>query len=176
MDDVQFTDIPRETPPFATAKKLFEHSNIDDSAVEFVPADATNLQYKSETFDAVFALDVLEHIPNEEAAIREMQRVTKSDGLAVVSAPIEVGIPELIREMYRFLDGDRRQTGSIMELLQNAVGSPRVSDPGEHRGYDYRETVQLLSRAFRETLVRYCPLPAVKWLNPTAIITATGAD
>lgn len=173
VKNVQFTDIPRETPPFSTPKKIFEYSNIDDSNVEFVPADATNLQYRSGTFDVVFALDVLEHIPDERAAVREIGRVTKEEGRAVVSAPVEVGVPELIRETYRFIDGNRRQTESLTELLQNVFGSPTISEPGNHRGYDYRVTIELLEKAFGWTSVEYCPFPRAKWLNPTALITSS---
>ncbi|WP_440764714.1 class I SAM-dependent methyltransferase [Natronorubrum sp. DTA7] len=172
VNNLQFTDVPRENPPFATAKKLFQHSGINDSAVDFLSADATELPYGKCEFDVVFALDVLEHIPNEDAAISEIGRVTKTDGKAIVSAPIEVGVPLLVRETYRFLDGGRRHTKSLNELVSGVVGSPNIDESGRHRGYDYRETVSKLEDLFNGVWVDYCPVPIAKWLNPTAIITA----
>lgn len=173
VDNLQFTDIPRENPPFATAKQLFQRSGVDDSAVDFLSADATELPYDRCEFDAVFALDVLEHIPNEDEAVNEIGRVTKNNGKAIVSAPIEVGVPLLVRETYRFLDGNRRHTKSLNELVSGVIGSPNVDDPGRHRGYDYRKTVSKLEDLFSGVRVDYCPVPVAKWLNPTAIIIAS---
>lgn len=172
VDETHFTDLPRENPPFTTAQKLFQESGISDSNVEYTTGDATNLQYKKNSFDVVFALDVLEHIPDESAVIDEIQRVVVPGGRAVISAPIEVGLPLLVRETYRFIDGYRRHTESFSELYQGVSGSPSVDTPGKHRGYDYRGTINQLSQVFRNVSIKYCPVPQLKMLNPTAVITA----
>jgi ubiquinone/menaquinone biosynthesis C-methylase UbiE len=176
VNSVHLTDIPREDPPFATAQKLFAQSNIDDSSISYVSADATELPYPDDEFDILFALDVLEHIPNEDEAVAEMGRVIKRSGMSVVSAPIEIGLPLLVRETYRFIDGRRRHTQSFRELLSGIIGDPTVESPGYHRGYDYRSTINRLQSNFDDVSVNYCPLPPLKWINPTAIITAQGAS
>ncbi|TFG24878.1 MAG: class I SAM-dependent methyltransferase [Promethearchaeota archaeon] len=49
--------------------------------------DLANLPYRSNTFDLVSALDVLEHIADDEKAIKEIKRVMKEDGISVISVP-----------------------------------------------------------------------------------------
>ncbi len=52
-----------------------------------VLASATELPFEESSFDAALALDVLEHIPDHEAAAREMARVLRPGGVAVVTVP-----------------------------------------------------------------------------------------
>ncbi|MBM3857440.1 MAG: class I SAM-dependent methyltransferase [Verrucomicrobia bacterium] len=40
-----------------------------------------------EDFDVVIACDVLEHVPDDRAAMRELHRILKSKGLAIITAP-----------------------------------------------------------------------------------------
>lgn len=134
----------------------------------------TELPYCSNIFDSVFALDVLEHVPDERSAITEIARITADDGTAIVSAPIEVGPPVLIREGYRLFDGDRRHTESFGELWNVFTGDPSLETNDGHRGYDYRQTVRWMREDFNEVSIEYCPWPKLgNSFNPTAIISAT---
>jgi ubiquinone/menaquinone biosynthesis C-methylase UbiE len=45
---------------------------------------------RSDTFDAIICIHVLEHIQEDRKAIREMFRVLKSRGWAVISVPIRL--------------------------------------------------------------------------------------
>lgn len=47
----------------------------------FVTASATDMPFPDGTFDAIWTINVLEHIPNPESALREMRRVLKPGGL-----------------------------------------------------------------------------------------------
>ncbi|GAA3951881.1 class I SAM-dependent methyltransferase [Gordonia caeni] len=49
--------------------------------------DALRLPYDDESFDVVLMSEILEHIPNDEAAIAEMVRILKPGGLAAVTVP-----------------------------------------------------------------------------------------
>ena len=60
-------------------------------------ADATNLPFGDGFFDVVFALDVLEHIQDMPKAIKEIHRVLKKDGLAILSGPTESWFYRLCR-------------------------------------------------------------------------------
>lgn len=46
-------------------------------------ADATNLSYDNESFDAVVIANALHIMPNPEKAIKEIKRVLKKDGIII---------------------------------------------------------------------------------------------
>jgi SAM-dependent methyltransferase len=52
-----------------------------------VLADVTNLPMEDESFDMVLCIHVLEHVLDDRAAIREIHRVLKPGGLAVLQVP-----------------------------------------------------------------------------------------
>lgn len=75
-----------------------EVTNVDSSkeAIAFLKkkniknlheADATNLPFPDNHFDAVVALDVLEHIEDDDAALREWRRVVKPGGSLLLTVP-----------------------------------------------------------------------------------------
>lgn len=49
--------------------------------------DATNIPYKDNKFDIVLAMDILEHIKDDELSIKEIRRVLKDGGLAIIFVP-----------------------------------------------------------------------------------------
>ena len=53
----------------------------------FEPGDATALRFEDNTFDAVICSEVLEHLPDYDAAIREMRRVLKPTGKLCITVP-----------------------------------------------------------------------------------------
>lgn len=58
-----------------------------DGAGAVVNADALVLPFADATFDRVIASEVLEHIPEDEQAMREIVRVTKPGGTIAVTVP-----------------------------------------------------------------------------------------
>jgi SAM-dependent methyltransferase len=53
-----------------------------------VEADLTALPFDAERFDLVICSHVLEHVPDDHAAISEMHRVLRPGGLALVQTPV----------------------------------------------------------------------------------------
>jgi ubiquinone/menaquinone biosynthesis C-methylase UbiE/uncharacterized protein YbaR (Trm112 family) len=53
----------------------------------FVVGDATALPVQSSQFDRVVITEVIEHLPDVQAALRELRRVVKADGEVVLSTP-----------------------------------------------------------------------------------------
>jgi ubiquinone/menaquinone biosynthesis C-methylase UbiE len=51
--------------------------------------DATRLPFADGTFDLVMAIEVLEHVPGPERALRELLRVCSPQGALVASVPFE---------------------------------------------------------------------------------------
>ncbi|MBW2557994.1 MAG: methyltransferase domain-containing protein [Deltaproteobacteria bacterium] len=88
-------------------------------------ADATKLPFKDSSFDVVICSEVLEHIPDNRAAIAELVRVLKEGKKLVVSVP-------------RFLP----------ERICWALSSAYHNEPGGHiRIYEKRELLSLLEDA-----------------------------
>ncbi|HVT69355.1 MAG TPA: methyltransferase domain-containing protein [Trebonia sp.] len=59
-----------------------------------VSADATRLPFPDDVFDAVIAAEILEHIPDDAAAIAEIARVLRPGGTVAVTVP--AWLPERI--------------------------------------------------------------------------------
>lgn len=55
--------------------------------MNFFVGDAQNLGFKSEEFDAVFALEVLEHVANPERVLAEIKRVLKKRKYGIFLVP-----------------------------------------------------------------------------------------
>jgi SAM-dependent methyltransferase len=51
-------------------------------------ADLLSLPFEDESYDIVYASHVLEHIEDDMSALREISRVLKSDGVAILPVPI----------------------------------------------------------------------------------------
>ncbi len=74
--------------------KLKELSNLDylsadlSMASAMVKMDITDIQYPDNSFDVVYASHVLEHIPDDVKAMRELCRVLKPSGWAILQVPI----------------------------------------------------------------------------------------
>jgi SAM-dependent methyltransferase len=67
-------------PNYLTADLLSSHA--------MVKMDITNIQYSDETFDVIYCSHVLEHVSDDMAALREMRRVLRPQGWALILVPI----------------------------------------------------------------------------------------
>jgi ubiquinone/menaquinone biosynthesis C-methylase UbiE len=57
------------------------------SQVDLAQADAQNLPYAKDSFDAIVSCETIEHLPDPPAALREMARVTRSGGTLFLTTP-----------------------------------------------------------------------------------------
>ena len=76
-------DTDAEKINLANTMKSLKHY----TTASFITNDLTNLSLKNSTFDAVICFEVLEHIPDDHAAVSEISRVLKSDGILLLSVP-----------------------------------------------------------------------------------------
>jgi ubiquinone/menaquinone biosynthesis C-methylase UbiE len=56
-------------------------------AITFVSGSATDLPFASASVDIAICLEVIEHLPDDRAAIRELARILKRPGSLLISAP-----------------------------------------------------------------------------------------
>jgi len=66
------------------------YQNVDNKIQQ---QDVTKLQFDDEHFDMVIANHILEHIPNDDKAIKEIYRVLKKNGIAILQVPYSETIP-----------------------------------------------------------------------------------
>jgi SAM-dependent methyltransferase len=64
------------------------------AAAAALSADATNLPFADGSFDAIIAAEILEHVPNDGAAMAEIARVLRPGGRVAVTVP--AWLPERI--------------------------------------------------------------------------------
>jgi SAM-dependent methyltransferase len=92
----------------------------------FVQADVTSLPFESASFGLVVALEILEHVQDSRALVREITRVVHPGGLALISTPDKARysdarnysnpfhVREFYREEFAALLGEYFQTFELM--------------------------------------------------------------
>jgi SAM-dependent methyltransferase len=80
---------------FSPAASPGELINLGGREVEM--QDVTQLTHPASRFDCVLSFDVLEHVPNYEAALGEFHRVLKPGGLLLLSVPFTFREETLVR-------------------------------------------------------------------------------
>jgi SAM-dependent methyltransferase len=88
---------------------------------DFILADAEHLPFKGAAFDKVLCTEVLEHIPDDKAGIRELYRVAKPGSQVAVSVPR--AWPERVNWTLSW------------EYWHTPGGHVRIYRPGEMAGY-----------------------------------------
>jgi SAM-dependent methyltransferase len=73
---------------------FIKHKNVDYLTADLNPEqvmvkmDITAIQFPDNTFDAILCNHVLEHIPDDRKAMRELHRVLKPGGWAILQVPV----------------------------------------------------------------------------------------
>ncbi len=96
--------------------------------------DALNLPFPDEEFDRVVASEVLEHIPDDEAAIAELVRVLRPGGTIAVTVPR--WLPEKIcwalSDQYHEVEGGHVRIYTCGELVGKLERAGLVYDGKDH--------------------------------------------
>jgi ubiquinone/menaquinone biosynthesis C-methylase UbiE len=72
-------------------KKARDHCSTlnNNSKIIFAMGDVTSTKFDDNSFDIIICTSVLEHILDLDAVLREIKRLLKKDGFAVIGYPIE---------------------------------------------------------------------------------------
>ena len=76
-DEIVGVDINREAVKKAVSQKV-------------IYGDATNLNFNSNTFDKIYSLHTIEHIPDLKKFLKEVSRILKAEGIIVLVYPWEL--------------------------------------------------------------------------------------
>ena len=94
-----------------------------------VEMDITNIQYADRTFDAIYCSHVLVYIPDDGKAMRELHRILKKDGWAILLEPINsektVDDPSIVETEDRFKV--RKYGPDYLDRLRDAGFSVKVT-------------------------------------------------
>lgn len=134
---VTATDIVPES--LAASRKLAEEVGV--RSIRFETADAQELQYENDSFDVVFSDAVVQHIPDEIRAIREMARVTRPGGVVIIAVVNRYSIHRVVRIVQQIL-GFRNEYRSekfysrrdLRRLVQGA-GLTVIAESGFYPAY-----------------------------------------
>ena len=135
--------------------KLYETADLYESDVTH-PVDITDTALAAASYDVVIAHHVLEHILDDRAAMREMFRILKPGGVAILSTPI---------------NASRRDTYENPSITDPALRTLHFSAPDHKRYYGLDFADRLTEAGFSvetfrmppELEPRYGLLPA-EWL------------
>jgi SAM-dependent methyltransferase len=136
----------------------------------------------SGSFDVIFCMEVLEHIPEPGPLLDVFDRLLAPSGVVVISVPIEIGLPVVVKQMVRTVAGWRgighypgttpctgrelvrsvfagEQTHLERPLHRHGNGQPFH----DHKGFNWRRLRRLVRERF--DLIREDTSP-VGWLGP----------
>lgn len=116
-----------------------------------VKMDITNIQYPDDTFDVIYCSHVLEHVREDTKAMRELRRVLKPSGWAILLVPIvgqenyeDFSITDPAERLKHFgLEDHVRQYGrrGYVERLEGAGFKVKVTEVKDL--YDQSEAVRM---------------------------------
>lgn len=108
--------------------------------VKVIQESVYELKHKDRTFDIVFLLEVLEHLDYPDAALEEIARVLKDDGVLVLGVPRE--------PMWRLLNMAR---GKYLKDFGNTVG--------HLNHWSARSLVKQVEKHMGPVVMRETPIP-----------------
>jgi SAM-dependent methyltransferase len=100
-----------------------------------VQMDITDIRYPDASFDVIFCSHVLEHVPNDAKAMREMYRVLSQQGWAVIEVPIggaqtvedlSIVDPEVRKRLYGHAEHVRFYGLDLSQRLEAAGFSVKI--------------------------------------------------
>lgn len=149
--------------------------------MSFVQVNALDGSEHARRYDAVFCMEVLEHVFDWEPELARMSRLLAAGGTLVVSVPVETGMPVLVKQAARTIAGWRKighypgTTSYTWSELASAVFAGRtqhVKRPvfefggrpaHDHKGFNWRVLHERLKQQFDVTRVVASPF---SWLGP----------
>ena len=116
-------------------------------------SDAQSLPFKGQTFAQVICSEVLEHLLDPSAALNEMARVLRAEGVAVVSVPNESMINRIKNILIRLgiFKWLFQRKGCYSEMPENML------DEWHLHIFKLNEWLNLFRKLFRVTRVRKIP-------------------
>ena len=130
-------------PELSIGRQMRQAAYIDylsgdlDPKMAMVQMDITDIQYPDNSFDVIYCSHVLEHVPDDRKGMRELYRVLKPGGWAVLDVPIlrektfedpSITTPEQRERVYGQHDHVRAYGKDYKDRLEEAGFEVTVDD------------------------------------------------
>lgn len=129
------------------SKIASERSAAKFPSVKHVMASAEDLPLPDNTYDALVTVEVIEHVPNDMAMLKECFRVLRPGGWALISTPC--GNPGSYESKIN------RRAGQLKELPEGIVVFGKTEDPTHVRRYLSDELIRRCEAVGFEFKARY---------------------
>ena len=156
-------------PERALYENLFRKLDIDYVPADLFPArypyipgvrqaDITDLPFETGSFDLILCNHVLEHVPDDLAAMRELRRVLKPGGLALLQVPIATHLDKTVEDPAASTPAEREARfgqfdhiriyteADYLERLAACGFKVRAADPADRLSAQQLDRVQLNPR------------------------------
>ena len=142
-------------PEYGLQKKMSRIKEVEYIDGDINPAlanhviDITSIGYENNYFDLIICSHVLGHVPEEALAIKEMYRVLKNDGVAIVMTLINPESPNTIEDKNIIKSEDRLKYYGEADLcrLHGLDFSNRLKEQGFYvEPIDYRKAFSAIDQ------------------------------
>lgn len=146
--------------------------NFDGTDVQAIQGAVPPIPFEDDSLDAVVAVGVTEHLPDEHGFLTDAIRCLRPGGNIYLTIPIEVGTGGLIRHLGRSVASPKRKITSndwrrffeysTEELLKQ---TSRDAHGTSHKYYNYRYAAKDLNRYYEDVTLVGWPFDPLKTTN-----------
>jgi SAM-dependent methyltransferase len=144
---------------------------------------------EKDVFTKITCLDVCEHLTINDlnSLLSRIATLLAPDGTAFISVPLEVGVPALVKNAYRFLRKYPVYRLTLEQYVKSGLGLPMEREHAgtldnepyiyAHKGFDYRRFEKMLRSHLQIEKRYYSPVDSLGvWLNNTVLYQCVKKD
>jgi len=160
---------PRNVFGFEPAKSMYKQAleNLKEEGI-VVASDSNTLPYKE--FTRIACLETCEHLCSDELIklFESIDRLLVKQGKAIFSVPVEIGIPALLKNTFRFMKDRNYDNLNLKNFIKVFLGMPVKRNVNQklsnvkyiysHIGFDHRNFESKLSKYFSIESKQYSPV------------------
>ncbi len=126
-------------------------ADLDPKGVD-LELDVTNLDLADASFDAVLCSHVLEHVPDDARAMRELRRITAPGGFCLVMVPLALDLERTYEDPAITEPEDRER--AFLQFDHVRLYAPDVADRLRAAGFEV-ETIDMVAELGAQQAERY---------------------
>ena len=157
-------------------------ARLGDKGLQFVAIEQLDRPAQHGRYDGIVCMEVLEHVVEIDVVLRRLWRLLSEEGVLLISVPVEIGLPLLVKQTVRRVAGWRgigdypgtapytlREyfaavfAGPRQHLTRPVYGCESALPFHDHKGFNWIALRERLHRWFVIERTVASPLP---WLGP----------